>query len=228
MAASQYLPKSSGRKNGAPNPCLELVNSAAQEVLAPLGLKQKGNAGIWLDDQKWWLIVAEFKPEAWSKGIYVNLGWMWLFFPQASVATHGGRQHFMFIPHTSDEQFRRAASEMCQAVAAKVKEIRQQFGGLHAARDHLVAHIDPQNALSLYHAAIVCGLTNAPRDADRLFSMIETGPWRRDWENLLRKRAQECRSKASDAAAFRNCVVTLVNSSRTALKLERVSSPLPA
>lgn len=228
MAVSPHLPRSSVPKNGAPNPCLDLVNKAAQDILGPLGLKPKGNQGTWLDDQRWWLVVVEFRPEAWSKGIYVNLGWMWLFFPQASVATHGGRQHFMFIPYANEEQFRRPATDMCQAVAAKVKDIRQQFDGLHAARDHLIAHIDPQNALSLYHAAIVCGLTNAPRDADRLFGMIESGPWKRDWENLLKKRAQECRAKAADAAAFKNCVVTLVNNSRTALKLERVPNPLQA
>ena len=40
----------------------QVIAEAAAAALAPLGMARKGRSRIWLDDQSWWLGIAEFKP----------------------------------------------------------------------------------------------------------------------------------------------------------------------
>ncbi|MFH0953256.1 MAG: hypothetical protein V1873_02890 [Verrucomicrobiota bacterium] len=202
-----------------------LMNGTVGAVLDPLGLKQKQGCTIWLDDRKWWVGVVEFQPSSWPKGVHLNVGCMWLFFPQASVALHEGYRHFRYAPHRDDKQFESAAKTLCFEAADKVREFRKKFATLAGTRDYLVARIDPKHALSLYFTGIACGLTGMGRDADRLLGMIESGSWTKDWEKLLKKRAQELRPKANDKKAFQNAVVGIVNSGRSALQLGRLDNP---
>jgi len=50
-----------------------VIAEAASAALSPLGLVRKGRSRIWLDDQSWWLGVAEFKPSNWKPGAYLNV-----------------------------------------------------------------------------------------------------------------------------------------------------------
>jgi len=52
----------------------KIIKKAATEILAPLGLFQKGKSRCWIDDNGWYLTNVEFQPSAWSKGAYLNVG----------------------------------------------------------------------------------------------------------------------------------------------------------
>src|SRR6185437_1293682 len=56
----------------------KLLNQAAQEILVPLGLMQRGPSRMWFHDHGWWLVVVSFESSSWSKGSYLDVAAMWL------------------------------------------------------------------------------------------------------------------------------------------------------
>ncbi len=61
-------------------PYSKIIENVAKEMLAPLGLEQKGHSRLWLDDQGWWVILVELQPSGFSKGTYLNVGVNWLWY----------------------------------------------------------------------------------------------------------------------------------------------------
>jgi hypothetical protein len=52
----------------------KIINNAAKEILEPIGVFQKGQSRIWIDDNGWFLTIIDFQPSGWSKGAYLNVG----------------------------------------------------------------------------------------------------------------------------------------------------------
>lgn len=50
----------------------KIIKKAAKEILAPLGVFQKGQSRCWLDDNGWFITQVEFQPSGWSKGSHLN------------------------------------------------------------------------------------------------------------------------------------------------------------
>ncbi|MFJ3914161.1 hypothetical protein [Streptomyces vinaceus] len=60
------------------SPVLRMINSAARESLQPLGLAQRGQSRLWIDDHGWWLGVVEFTPPRTAgSGLHVAAMWLW-------------------------------------------------------------------------------------------------------------------------------------------------------
>jgi uncharacterized protein DUF4304 len=104
----------------------KVLAEAARQTLRPLGLRRKGRSRTWLDDHDWWLLVVEFQPSSWSRGSYLNVGPMWLWFPA------GPHLHFdvfgrvePFIGAEDEEQWSAAAARLAQAAAAETQKLRE-------------------------------------------------------------------------------------------------------
>ena len=47
---------------------------------------RKGQSRLWLDDNGWWMAIAEFQPSQWSKGTYLNVAVSWQWYPRVDYA----------------------------------------------------------------------------------------------------------------------------------------------
>ena len=131
---------------GRPLPHTKLINEAAREVLAPLGLRRVGRSRLWVDDQRWWIGVVEFQPSSWARGSYLNVGVGWLWGelgdtpPEDAESTvswsfgfdrlgsrvelPGGTQ---FAEFASDEQFAPVAEAIARTAGERVEEQRARL-----------------------------------------------------------------------------------------------------
>lgn len=119
-----------------------LVRQAAREVLAPMGLFQKGQSRIWLDDNGWFLTMVEFQPITWSQGACLNVGasFLWeqgtafaaeLPYNYTFGATARERHH---VEYTGDDTaFYQAMLDMAEHAAGRAAEYRTQLAALGAA-----------------------------------------------------------------------------------------------
>jgi hypothetical protein len=78
-----------------------VIAEAAHAALSSLGLVRKGRSRIWLDDQSWWLGIADFKPSNREPGAYLNVGLMFLWHPAAQYIFEIGGQLEGFSPADS-------------------------------------------------------------------------------------------------------------------------------
>jgi photosystem II stability/assembly factor-like uncharacterized protein len=88
-------------------------------------LYAKGRSRIWLDDQSWWLGIAEFKPSNRKPGAYLNVGPMFLWHPADRYIFEIGGQAEGFSPADS--------ADFVQAVHAKAERAARDIGTLRAS-----------------------------------------------------------------------------------------------
>jgi hypothetical protein len=69
-------------------------------------LYAKGRTRIWLDDQSWWLGIAEFKPSNRKPGAYLNVGPMFLWHPADRYIFEIGGQGEGSVRRTAPTSFR--------------------------------------------------------------------------------------------------------------------------
>jgi hypothetical protein len=194
-----------------------VLADAAKAVLAPMGLVRKGRSRTWLDDRIWHLIVVEFQPSAWSKGSYLNVGAMWLWYE---------KDHFSFDHGYRVQEFESAGSldwsarsrALAEAAAKRVGELREEISDL-AAADQVLREGRRKVGWPLFDAAVAAGLvgdTDAAREAmDRLLSHEPSSPW----QHAQHTRMAEFRSALHDRDAYRARIIEAITRSREAHKL---------
>src|SRR3954447_12571229 len=111
-------------------PHTKLLNTAAREVLRPLGVVRKGRSRTWLDDQGWWLGVVEFQPSSWSKGSYLNVAAHWLWTDIGTISFDFGGRLEGFEEYSSDEQFLAAGARLAAAAAEEAQRLTTMFSSL--------------------------------------------------------------------------------------------------
>src|ERR1700684_2144885 len=103
----------------------KLIAAPAKPALLPLGCRRIGQSRCWISDQRFWYILIEFQPSAWSKGSYTNVTPIWLFLqPWGGEAAHRLGDYIRF---ESVEQFGPLAVTMANLAAAEVVGLRAKF-----------------------------------------------------------------------------------------------------
>jgi hypothetical protein len=200
-------------------PHARLLKEAAREVLEPLGLSQSGHARIWLDDRLWWLILVEFEPASFSRGTYLNVGAMWLWYEKDYLSFDVGYRIEGFTSFRNKSQFEREARRLASRAADKLENYRQQFPQVDAAAEYLLEHCDPRNPWDLYHAGVACGITGRSVEAARCLGHLTERASTIAWEKSLQRRAAQLRNLCGDTAGFRLSIEQTIATSRDALKL---------
>ena len=194
-----------------------VLADAAKAVLAPMGLERKGRSRTWLDDRSWHLIVVEFQPSGWSRGSYLNVGVMWLWYEKDYLSfDHCGRVQ-EFEPAGEGDWTARSRG-LAEAAAKRVVDLRQAIPDI-AAADQLLRDGHQMVGWPLFHAAVAAGLagdTAAARSSmDRLLSQEPTSAWQLAQQSKM----ADYRSVIDDPDAYRARVVDEILRSRQAHKL---------
>lgn len=136
----------------------KLIKRAANSVLKPNGLFQKGSSRIWIDDNGWFLIIVEFQPSYWDKGSYLNVAVHYLWDDKDYLSYDYGHRVGSFVPFNGDEEkFRTEMHSLAQIALEKVKEYRQ-FNDLQYAQNCILQNKALHIVHTLYARMMICGL----------------------------------------------------------------------
>ena len=195
------------------------IRDAGRDVLAPLGLVQKGRSRTWLDDRLWHVIVVDFQHSSWGKGSYLNVGVMWLWWSKDYISFDYGLVGPQQWESAESPDFAAKARSLAAVAAKRVEALREEVGTLRAASRALTK--DPAPGWPHLHAGIAAGLVGDNKTAARLLGDLARYPATYDWERVLTERASELREMLDDATAFQDSVVKEIVACRAALHLGR-------
>ncbi len=147
-----------------------LIATAAKAALAPLGCRRVGQSRCWISDERYWIILVEFQPSAWSKGSYLNVRPIWLWLRYGSNESHP-RPHD-FIAFESAEQFTPLIEHMAAVAAQSVLAMRSRFRAA-AEVNRFFAERVSQDDFPIYRAAVTAGLVGDIATARQLFKRME-------------------------------------------------------
>lgn len=190
----------------------KLIAAAAKSALAPLGCRRKGQSRVWLSDERFWYIMVEFQPSAWSKGTYLNVTPIWLFLQSwGGEAAHRVGDYISF---ESAAQFGPLIDQAAQLVAAEVIALRAKFRKPADLHRFFAGNLSWSG--NIYRAAITGGLVGDVALARQLFARIkEFDPTKQGprFKNIQ----DECAAMATlldDPAAYRSAILEKIAARR--------------
>jgi hypothetical protein len=202
-----------------------LIKKIARKILTPLGIQQKGDSRLWIDDLDWWLILVEFQPSGFDKGTYLNIGAHWLWYEKDYFSFDYGERIGSFIPFETETQFENEVYRVVEQASQLVKQYRQRFHSIYDAEKVLYGKSD-QNVWSLYDAAVASGICGDATRAKRLFQSILRSPGDYGWQRNLNGIVSQLTPLLQDTEAFRNQIRTYIKNSRQKLNLRENNTDL--
>ena len=195
-----------------------LLAASAKTHLTPLGFKRKGRSRLWFKDMGWWLVVIEFQPSSWSKGSYLNVAAMWLWWAKDYWSFDEGGRVGDFREFKDNEQFSLAADQLARAACAQAIALEDRFNSVEATATYLQSRIT-QNPWSLY-AAFAAALAArqaalASQVSGQLQECPETAPWIID----LKAKTRTLLQKVNLGESPREVVAVEIQRCRELLKL---------
>jgi hypothetical protein len=111
------------------NPHDQIIKQLCKDTLLPIGVFQKGNSRIYIDDNGYFFTVIEFQPSAHAKGTYLNvaLHFLWNERDYISFDFPFGADIRVknFVEYQNDEQFTREVTKYVQEAAKQVMFYRK-------------------------------------------------------------------------------------------------------
>lgn len=199
----------------------KLIAAAAKAALLPLGCSRKGQSRFWYSDQRFWAISIEFQPSAWSRGSYLNIGAMWLWYPRKNWGFHVGTrvEDADFISFESVEQFTPLIGRMAARAAQEVLALREQFKSIAAIHRYLVTHPLREGG-PVYHAAVAAALAGDTPAARHLFDRLAQWPTENlEWRRTLQSNGAALAILLDDPPKFRTEVLAIIEGVRGRLRL---------
>lgn len=143
-----------------------IIRQAANSVLKPKGLFQKGTSRIWIDDNGWFLILVEFQPSGWDKGSYLNVAVHFLWTEQDCLTydfSNGGPRVNGFAAFDGNEEtFFQDMQGLANRALEKVEEYRR-FRDLEYACAVRLKSESGVEEHRLYQKMMICGLCRDPQ-----------------------------------------------------------------
>lgn len=196
----------------------QIIQTAAREVLASLGLQQKGRSRTWLDDRQWFVIVVEFQPSGFSLGSYLNVGCHWLWQQEAHLSYDLSGRPERFIRNRNEEQFRSAMKALGEHAAHNVKVYRTKFQTIDDLAKYYKKH-PPVKGWPTFHAAIATGLSGNQTASQALFEAFLVDDDMREFAIAARKDARHLYGLIKSPEQFSSVIIERIKQKRELLKL---------
>lgn len=145
-----------------------LITRTAREHLAPCGFFQAGGSRVWLQDNGWFMVMAEFRPSGFSKCSMLTMGlhFLWAHGPEAESegvsAFHYPRFHpsinQCYAPYTGDDTlFCAHIARFCRVILSET-ELLRHFHDFSYARTRLAGRASA-SIWDAYDHAMLCFLS---------------------------------------------------------------------
>ena len=220
--------------------CHRLLDVAAQDALAPLGLARL-DATTWVDDHGWWIVAADFETLG-ARGtrlvIYADFLWHLRERPARTVAARvrergrlldqdGGELACGF---ESEDQFAPLAAGLAERAATEIHAWREGFPTLRSWAAYLDGNAEEGGLWREYDAAVSAALAGDRPRARHWFDRVFDHPVRPElYPDLDQDDVVEAQRIATgltatldDAGAFRAAVAERVTATRARLELPAV------
>jgi hypothetical protein len=182
----------------------KLLADAARETLAPLGVFQNGRSRLWIDDRGWWITLVQFQPSSWSKGSYLNVGAMWLWYEKNFFSFDYGHRVAAHVQYLNREQFRPEALRLAASARDEVIKLRNRFSSVRDAAHCLLQKADSTPSLwDRFHAGAALGYVEDIQQARRCFEEIIKRKATDEWETTLQETARCLSNALGDPPAFK-------------------------
>jgi hypothetical protein len=197
----------------------DMIAEAASAALSPLGIARKGRSRTWLDDQSWWLGIAEFKPSSREPGTYLNVGLMFLWHPASRYIFEIGGQAEGFSP-ASSPGFARAAHEKAVRAAQDITTLRASF---RTAEDVIRYYAPKSGRTSIYGQANLATALGLAGNMEHCRRALDRALSQRDKATAKLEDATTwlltARQAAEDTTSFRSWVTAATQQTRQDLRL---------
>lgn len=195
----------------------KIIAQAAREVLKPIGMFQKGQSRIWIDDNDWFLIVVEFQPSGWDKGSYLNVGIHYLWSNKDYISFDYGYRENEFVKFGDD------ANAFYQSMISLAKQAEKKVMEYRGFRDVIYAKekIAKRNGFSsssheIYDKMMICGLAcdnKAEVYYKKLFRVVTDSKYEYDSE-YYQELTQEIEKVIHNPEQFHDYIVNRVRLQR--------------
>ncbi len=101
----------------------EIIKQVCKEMLLPMGVFQKGNSRLYIDDNGWFLTLIEFQPSGWSKGTALNVSLHFLWLADECLSydfPFGAGREKSHVEYTDDIQFEQAVREYAEFARQRI------------------------------------------------------------------------------------------------------------
>jgi len=199
----------------------KLLTAAANDILRPLGLFQKGRSRTWFDDHGWWVCVVEFQPSGWSRGSYLNVGCMWLWCEKDYISFDEGYRIEPFSRFAGQDHFEAEATRLAKRAAEEVQRYRLLFPNvLGVCEFYLGRPVMAPGHWQNFHSGVACAMAGKPRDAVRFFDQFLASKINRpEWLITAQADAERLKELAANTVEFR---VVATNRIMRARKLQKL------
>ena len=120
-----------------------IIKQAAKSILAPIGMFQKGQSRVWLDDNSWFITQVEFQPSGLSRGSFLNVGvgflWGNTVNDNDNLNINLGWREKGFIEYSNSEEFYSKMLEYAEYAKNKVLYYRS-FINVNFAIQEIISH----------------------------------------------------------------------------------------
>ena len=128
----------------------KIIKQVCKEILIPLGIFQKGNSRLYLDDNDYFFTVIEFQPSNWNSGTYLNIGltflWdynqsdvLYFYFSRQPAARYG-----KFVEYKNETQFRNEIINLANIAKEEILFYRK-LRDIEFAKDWMISYIEKFN-----------------------------------------------------------------------------------
>lgn len=217
-----------------------IITRTAREHLAPAGFFQAGSSRVWLEDNGWFIVKAEFQPSGFSKCSTLNMGlhFLWAHGPETEVEDISAFHYTMlrpavnqcYAPYTGDDAlFAAHITRFCRVILAET-ELLHRFRDFPYARSRLAERASA-NFWDAFDHAMLCFLSGHHEEGaaslahcrtllqQRIFTEQEAGRLHEDSWQLRTERwiAEEVQPSTSSRESAHAYVLASINRRRTAL-----------
>lgn len=145
-----------------------IITQTAREHLTPAGFFQAGSSRVWLEDNGWFMVMAEFQPSGFSKYSSLNMGlhFLWAHGPEEESENISSFHYLLFrpsisqchAPYTGDDALWSAhIAQFCRVILAET-ELLHHFRDFPYARSKLAEQASANN-WHAYDHAMLCFLS---------------------------------------------------------------------
>lgn len=204
------------------SPHSEILACAGEAHLAPLGLVRRGKSRTWFRDNGWWLSIVEFQPSAWSKGSYLNVAAMWLWYPKDHFTFDECVRVGRFVEFGGAESFPAEADALGRAAAGETSKNLERFASIAKVAAYLNGISEP-TAWQRFHAMMASLAVDDVEPARRHQASLAEVHHPTDWFAALQARAKAMVESAAESRP-RDLVAFEVQRAREMLSLPAISS----
>ncbi len=203
----------------------KIINTIAKKKFKSLGIKQKGQSRIWLDDRGWFTTIIEFQPFRGSQGTTLNIGVNFHWYKKEYFSFDiGYRQNVPFIEYNqNDDKFSQEVEKFCEMAITKILEYREFLKDIYTAKSLILNHIfTSEEFWGNYHKGTICGLTNDFDKLNKYYQKLLKETYPVEWVNELKREVERLRSKIQSQEQFTEEIIGTIKRTRTLKKLPEI------